>query len=343
MPAPILDQPEPRLVVLMPTWFGDCLMAIPTLRAIKHHRPDAHLAVQLREPLAPLVEGLPFVDERIPVPVDGPGASPLAAAGQLRGRSFGAAVLLPNSFRAAAVAALALIPRRIGYARDGRSGLLTDRLIPQRSGRRFTPVPTLEYYLSLAYYLGAPRRDDDHRMEIVTRPEDDQRATELLASAKGRPVVLLNPGAQKPAKRWPADRFARLAARCSQELGCAVAVTGSPAERDILARVTGAATTPIIDLPKAGMNLRLLKSVTRAAALMVTNDTGPRHLAAAAGTPVVTLFGPTTPDWTHIGFEHERQVIAADAGQPDSMANIGVDEVFARCLELLPPSPPASA
>ena len=343
MSAAPSQQPGPRLVVLMPTWFGDCLMAIPALRALKQHRPDTHLAVQVREPLSPLLEGLPFVDERIPVPVVGRGSSALGAAAQLRGRAFDTAVLLPNSFRAASIAALAMIPRRVGYARDGRGPLLTDRLVPQKIGGSFTPVPTLEYYLSLAYYLGAPRREDDHHMEIVTRPEDDQRAAELLAAAKGRRIVLLNPGAQKPEKRWPADRFAQLAARCTNELGCAVAVTGSPAERDILARVTGAATTAIIDLPKAGMNLRLLKSIVRASALMVTNDTGPRHLAAAAGTPVVTLFGPTTPDWTHIGFDAERQVVAADAGKPESMRNIGVDEVFARCRELLePPDAPAA-
>jgi heptosyltransferase-2 len=136
-------------------------------------------------------------------------------------------------------------------------------------------------------------------------------------------------------KRWPAERYAQLAGRCHHELDAAVAVTGSPDERDILARVTGAATTTILDLPKAGMNVRLLKSVTKQAAVMVTNDTGPRHLAAACDTPVVTLFGPTTPEWTEIGFEQERQVIAPDAGAPDSIRNITVDEVFGKVADLL--------
>ena len=83
------------------------------------------------------------------------------------------------------------------------------------------------------------------------------------------------------------------------------------------------------------MNVRLLKSVTKRCAMMVTNDTGPRHLAAACGVPVVTLFGPTTPAWTEIGFDLERQVVAHDAGEPDSLRHIQVDEVFERLSELL--------
>ena len=308
-------QPAERLLIVLPTWFGDILMATPTLRALKRLWPDTHLAVLVRENLAELVEGLPAVDEVVPMMKKGKGAS---------------------AFRlAAALVSMAGIPRRSGYERDGRGVLLTDKLVPRREGRQFLPVPTLDYYLSIVHYLGGEPYEGDHLMEIATRPEDDERAASLLAGAKGKPVVLLNPGAQKEFKRWPAERFAQLAARCTNELGCAVAVTGSPDERQVLARVTGAATTTIIDLPKAGMNVRLLKSVTKQCALMVTNDTGPRHLAAACDTPLVTLFGPTTPEWTEIGCDKGRQVVARDAGQAESMKQITVDEVFAAAADLL--------
>ncbi|MEM7626784.1 MAG: lipopolysaccharide heptosyltransferase II [Planctomycetota bacterium] len=334
MAKPDQHQPAERLLVVMPTWFGDCVMATPVLRALRQLWPAAHVAVLIRESLVELVEGLPSIDEAIPV-LKGKGGSAFATARRLRPQKFDTAVLLPNSFRAASIAAMAGVPRRVGYDRDGRGLLLTDRLIAPRDDRGFTPVPMLEYYLSLAHYLGAEPGEGDHRMEIATRPEDDQRAESLLASAKGRPVVLMNPGAQMPEKRWPAERFAQLAARCSTELDCAVAVAGAPDERGVLARVTGAATTTIIDLPKAGMNVRLLKSICRLSAVVVTNDTGPRHLAAACGTPVVTLFGPTPPEWTEIGFDRERQVIASDVGQPDSIKQIRVDEVFDRVKELV--------
>ncbi|MEM9883898.1 MAG: glycosyltransferase family 9 protein, partial [Planctomycetota bacterium] len=256
-------------------------------------------------------------------------------AKRLSRERYDTAVLLPNSFRAAALAAMAGIPRRVGYERDGRGVLLTDKLVPRHDGKDFLPVPTLDYYLSIVRYLGGEAFEGDHVMEVATRREDDERAGALLAGANGRPVVLLNPGAQKPMKRWPAERFAQLAARCDKELGCGVAVTGSPDEREVLARVIGAATTSIVDLPKAGMSVRLLKSVTKRCAVMVTNDTGPRHLAAACGVPVVTLFGPTTPAWTEIGYDRERQVVARDAGSAGSMNQITVDEVFGRVAELL--------
>lgn len=335
MPKRDQHQPAERLLVVMPTWFGDILMATPTLRALRRLWPDAHLAVLVRENLTDLLEGLPFIDEILPSLSNGKGASAFRLAKRISKLKFDTAVLLPNSFRSAALASMAGIPRRIGYERDGRGVLLTDKLIPRRDGRHFIPVPTLDYYLSIVHYLGGQAYDGDHVMEVATRPEDDQRAVALLAAAKGKPVVLLNPGAQKEFKRWPAERFAQLAGRCSQELGCAVAVTGSPDEREVLARVTGAATTKVIDLPKAGMNVRLLKSVTQHAAVMVTNDTGPRHLAAACGTPVVTLFGPTTPEWTEIGYDKEAQVVARDAGNAQSMRQISVDEVFAATQSLL--------
>ncbi|MEM9418188.1 MAG: lipopolysaccharide heptosyltransferase II [Planctomycetota bacterium] len=332
-------QPAERLLVVLPTWFGDILMATPTLRALKRLWPDTQLSVLVRESVADLVEGLPYIDHHVPVLMKGKGASAFRLAKRLSKQKYDAAILLPNSFRSAALVSMAGIPRRIGYERDGRGVLLTDKLIPRREGKKFLPVPTLDYYLSIVHYLGGEAYEGDHLMEVATRPEDDERAADLLAGAKGKPVVLLNPGAQKEFKRWPAERFAELAARCSNELGCAVAVTGSPDEREVLARVTGAATTTIIDLPKAGMNVRLLKSVTKKCALMVTNDTGPRHLAAACDTPLVTLFGPTTPEWTEIGYDKERQVVARDAGHAESMKQISVDEVFAAAKDLLNSSP----
>ncbi|MEM1109920.1 MAG: lipopolysaccharide heptosyltransferase II [Planctomycetota bacterium] len=335
MPKRDQHQPAERLLVVLPTWFGDILMATPTLRALRRLWPETHLSVLVRDNLTELVEGLPWVDEVVPMVKKGRGSSAFRLAKRLSKQKYDTAVLLPNSFRAAALVSMAGIPRRIGYERDGRGVLLTDKLIPRREGRNFLPVPTLDYYLSIVHYLGGEAYDGDHVMEVATRPEDDERAAELLAGAKGKPVVLLNPGAQKEFKRWPAERFAQLAARCTNELGCVVAVTGSPDERQVLARVTGAATTTIIDLPKAGMNVRLLKSVTKQCAVMVTNDTGPRHLAAACDTPLVTLFGPTTPEWTEIGYAKERQVVARDAGHAESMKQITVDEVFGAAAELL--------
>jgi heptosyltransferase-2 len=308
------NEPTQRYAVVMPTWLGDCVMATPTLRALRELYPEARLVAVVGPAVRPILEHLPTVDDLLPTRR---GALGLAAA--LRSERFDAAVLLPNSFKAALAAWLAGIPRRVGYERDGRGMLLTDRLVPRHDGKRFVPVPTLDYYLGLARYLGAA--DPPTHMELASSPEEQADADALLQRAGwdpagSAPLVLLNPGAQKPVKRWPADRFGQLADRLTTRCGATVAVTGSPAEAPVLHAVCAAAREPVINLAEHGLTLALLKAVTRRAALMVTNDTGPRHIAAAVDTPVVSLFGPTDPAWTEIAFQHERRVIAPDITDP---------------------------
>jgi lipopolysaccharide heptosyltransferase II len=308
-----------RLLVVMPTWLGDCVMAMPTLRALRGLYPEAHITALAGASVKPIIDPNPWTNRTVTVrtrrrgKARDRGAGPIRLAAKLVAGRFDAAVILPNSFRSALVTAMAKIPKRIGYDRDGRGVLLTDRLLARRTSEGFVPVPTREYYLGLARYLGSP--DPDPALQLFTRPEYDEQADTLLRQggydpASGRTFVLLNPGANYgDAKMWPPDRYAQVADRCAKELGAFVAVNGSPKERQILDQVLAATQSPVFDLSAAGMTLNLLKSVVKRATVMVTNDTGPRHIAAAVGTPVVTVFGPTDPAWTEIGFDAERQVM----------------------------------
>ncbi len=311
-----------RLLVVMPTWLGDCVMAMPTLRALRELYPKAHITALAGTSVRPIIDPNPWLNRvvtgrsrrrsRADHRPDDRSTGPIRLAARLTAGRFDLAVLLPNSFRTALVASLAKIPRRVGYDRDGRGVLLTDRLLARRTLDGFVPVPTRDYYLGLARYLGSA--DPDPQMQLFTKPKHDALADALLKQggydpqSNGR-LVLLNPGANYgDAKMWDPKRYAQVADRCAKELGAFVAVNGSPKERPILDRVLAAAKTPILDLSASGMDLNLLKSIVRRASVMVTNDTGPRHLAAALGTPVVTVFGPTDPAWTEIGFAGERQV-----------------------------------
>jgi lipopolysaccharide heptosyltransferase II len=314
--VPVFD--AQRLLVVMPTWLGDCVMAMPTLSALRALYPDAHITALVGATVRPIIDPNPWINRTVTVRGKRRGkpharrVGPIRLAARLAAGHFDTAVILPNSFRSALVTAMAKIPRRVGYDRDGRGVLLTDRLLARRTLEGFVPVPTRDYYLGLARYLGSA--DPDPAMRLFTRPKHDAQADELLRRGgfdpdAGRRLVLLNPGANYgDAKMWYPQRFAEVADRCADELGAFVAVNGSPKERAILDRVLAAAKTPILDLSAAGMTLSLLKSVVRRASVMVTNDTGPRHVAAALGTPVVTVFGPTDPAWTEIGFQAERQV-----------------------------------
>lgn len=330
-----------RVVVVMPTWVGDTAMATPTLRALRKRYADAHIAALARPMVAPLLEPCPWIDE---LTVYDPRAEGVTAtATKLREKQYDLAVVLPNSFRSALMPWLAGVPHRIGYARGGRGLLLTDRLRAKRDAKGFVPTPTLDYYLQIAERLGS--HVSNRAMELFTTPEDDAAADQLLGDAK-QPLVLLNVGANYgDAKMWLPERFAAVGDRCVRELGATVAVSGAPKERPIVDAVLNAAQEKVIDLSAKGMDLSALKAVVKRADLMVTNDTGPRHIAAAFGVGIVTIFGPTDPIWAALSDVREKQVNADVFCSPCQlkkcpldhrcMTRVSVDDVFAQVSELL--------
>jgi heptosyltransferase-2 len=254
--------------------------------------------------LGDLLAGAPFVDGLIELNMRGP-LGPVRAAGTIRRRRPQAVLLLPNSFRSAVTARLSGAPIRIGYRRDGRGILLTHGLLPERSDR---PTPAIEYYARLgAFALGV--ESIEPRMELAVSDEESAAAEALLSDVDG-PFALLVPGASKREKRWPPERFAQVANALRGSRGLRCVITGTPAERPILGAVTAAVRGAVVDLSRRGATLGSLKAVVQRAALMVTNDTGPRHIAAAFGTPTVSLFGPTDPRWTALPQAKERILLA---------------------------------
>jgi heptosyltransferase-2 len=301
---PLLPADARRIVIVCPSWVGDTVMATPTIRAVRRHRPDARIITLGRPGLDDLLEGCPWIDERIALTMKG-ALGPFRAAQALRATGADAALLLPNSFRSALTVRLGGIPCRIGYDRDGRGRLLTARVPVQR---RETPTPAIDYYLHLA---AAALADDDlaRGMELFVSDAQRDAADALLADVPEH-FVILNPGGNKLPKRWPPESFAAVADALHDDPGLGVVVSGAPGEADVLAAVVDAARAPVVNIAGPGLNLGTLKAIAQRAALMITNDTGPRHIAAALGTPVVTLFGPTDHRWTTLGLEQERLLLA---------------------------------
>ena len=334
--TPPLPRDLRSLLIVCPSWVGDSVMATPILRAARLLLPEARLIVAARRGLDGLLGGAPWLDELITLDMGGL-LGPLRAAGAIRRHRPQAALLLPNSFRSALAVRLSGTPIRIGYDRDGRGMLLTHRLAIQRSP---TPTPAIEYYARLgAYALGTETIETD--MELFVSDEE--------AAAADGPFILLNPGASKPEKRWPAARFAQVADALHESRGLRAVVSGSPGEGDILDAVVGAADSPVINLARRGVNLALLKAVIKRAVLLITNDTGPRHIAAALGTPVVSLFGPTDHRWTALPRANER-ILLAEPFLPDDLIadrhpklcaidRIGAADVIAAAEALLGASP----
>ena len=299
------DKPQ-RIVVFAPNWVGDAVMFTPTLRAFRERFADAHLAILARPAPAAVLTPNPWTDEIIIA--DGMFRSIRA----LRRKRFDLAVLGPNSFRSALVARLGGVRGRLGYSRDGRGWLLTDKIIPTRNADgKFAVVPALDYYLELAKYLGCDT--GDKQMELTVADTDADAAELLLDNAdadKDRPIVLLNPGASYgPAKMYPPDRFAAVADGLIESSEAQIVINAGPAEKSIAETVENAMKhPPLLNLARVENSLGLLKAMVRISDLMITNDTGPRHFAAAFGVGVVTVFGPTDPNWAKIYYDSERIV-----------------------------------
>ncbi len=264
-------------------------MSLPALRALRARYPEAHVAVLARAWVADLYAREPFAGE-----VLRECSSWVRTARELRGR-FDTAILLPNSFSSAAVAALARIPRRIGYDRDRRGFLLTDAIEPPKPGSHES-----FYYLELLRRAGI-LAELPPAAPIVLHGADEaaQRGRALFASmGMHAPVAGLSPGAQNSrAKQWPPGRFVEAAERLAAERGWAIALFGSAKERPLC---TGMAA----ELRRRGCTVLSLAGETSLAQFIdlaascrvfLTNDSGAMHVASALCVPTVAVFGPT--DW----------------------------------------------
>ena len=299
-----------RIALFLPNWVGDVVMATPAIRAVREAFPAADLVAVCKPYVADVLAGAPWFSDVILSDKRGPRSQGLfAVARRLRAIPPDAAILFPNSLRSALVARLGGCRRVIGFARYGRSLLLTDRLHPKRDARGgFMPSPVIDDYNRLARTLGTA--DPGHRMELVTTPADDAAAENVIARfglGRFERMIAINPGAAfGAAKHWPTAHFAELARLFTQRLKSGVVVLCGPTEREMARRIARDSRSPhVFPLSDAPLSLGLTKALIRRADLLVTTDSGPRHFAAAFNRPVVSLFGPTHIEWTRTYFEKE--------------------------------------
>ncbi len=282
-----------KILVRLPNWVGDAVLALPALETVRRAYPDSELWVAGPAWIADLLPRRGFVAGVVPAPTGRGPAALRASARELRSRKFDRGILFTNSFGSALELRLAGIPDRWGYARDGRGFLLTRR-VPAPASR--SGLHQAAYYLNLLARLGLAPGPAEPR--IVVEPGDASRADEMLSRAgrvPGRPLVVLGPGAAYgPAKRWPAARFAELGARLQRDADAEIVLVGAAGEEALSAEVTAGLARPALDFT-GRTTLRELAALLGRARLVVVNDTGPMHIANALGVPVVAVFGPTDP------------------------------------------------
>lgn len=291
-----------RLVVRAPNWIGDAVMCEPALRGLRSLFPQAEVTLLAKSAVAELFIGYPGVD-RIVVYNDRDVHAGLAGkwtlAGTLRGHQFDLAVLFQNAFEAAFLTWLAGIARRYGYATDGRVFFLTDPVaVPDRA----TLIHQVGYYWNLLKPLGLA--GEPSAPALVISAGEERTMESKLASAGIGPadvVIGVNPGSTYgSAKRWLPERFAeaarRLIDRVRKDEGkeAAVIILGAKGEESLGKTIATLVEAKSVVL-SGTTTIRELMAATKRCRLLLTNDTGPMHIAAAFGVPVVAVFGPT--DW----------------------------------------------
>ncbi|MCE5301883.1 MAG: lipopolysaccharide heptosyltransferase II [Planctomycetaceae bacterium] len=341
-----------NIAVFLPNWLGDLVMATPTLRAVRNHFGRTTKIVGLLRPyLADVLRGTDWLDEQWFFDPRSKDRSQHAwsVAQRMRHERFDLAILLPNSLRVAVVAWLGRADQRVGYVRYGRGPLLTGKLFPPKIGRRLIAQPMVDSYLEIARALDCP--PESPRLELATVEADERSADavfERLGLQTSRPIIALNSsGAYGGSKLWPIEHFAALARRIVDELDHEVLAFCGPKERDIARRIVElSGRSRVRSMADQPMDFGTTKACMRRCRLMVSTDSGPRHMAAAFGLPLVTLFGPMLPIWSenptqraiHLTLDldcigcHRR---TCPLGHHRCMQDLSVETVFTAVVQLL--------
>ncbi len=280
--------PAESVLIAGVNWLGDSVMSMPALQAYRRTHPQTKLVMLVKPRLAGLWRLHPAIDELWTVPAHLGGM--LLAARRAGGERFQTAFILPHSFRSALVPFMARIPNRVGLPGHGRDWMLT-RIVQAPS------LPGLEHqYHEYRELFGV----SDLPLEAPRLNLSGQLMDHALRRLKNlnTPRIALLPGAAYgPAKRWPANHFSALGRMLKSALHCGIVVLGSDSENDLCARVAasiGAGTCNLAGQTTLPEFVALLANC----ALVVANDSGGMHLAAAAGVPVLAIFGITDPQKT---------------------------------------------
>jgi heptosyltransferase-2 len=345
------NPPPRRILVRGVNWLGDAVMTTPALLRLREKFPGARITLLTPEKLADLWLHLPAVDEAISF---APRENIFAIGKKLRARKFDLALVLPNSPRSAMEVFLAGIPQRIGYARPWRNFLLTQAIAPRAdavkmrkrsvaeiqslvaahqssagvSPANFSPpaggTPALlssahqiHEYLNLAAALGA--NPEPLPPQLFVTPEEVEAARKKFGLGEiSQPIFGLNPGAEYgPAKRWPVEKFIAAAKEIQQRTNCIWILFGGKGDLQLCERIESEIQNSKFKIQNVcgKTSLRELMSLLKLCRVLLTNDTGPMHVAAALGTPVVVPFGSTSPELTGPGLpgDSRHRLLKSDA------------------------------
>lgn len=311
---------DSRILVRGTNWLGDAVMTTPALWRLREKFPNHYIALLTPEKLKDLWLNHPSVSEVISFSQT---ESIFAVAKKLRMKNFDEALVLPNSPRSAIEVFLARIPRRLGYSRPWRNFFLTQAIAPRGEAVKMHKRSVSEIkkliaqhspakdgsgrfpqcahqsleYLHLAKVMGASAEAIPPKL-FVTSGETETAARKFRLEQLPRPIVGLNAGAEYgPAKRWPVERFIAAVKEVRSRMNCGWILFGGKYDVPLAGQIESAVGGAVLNM--AGKtSLRELMSLLKCCRVFLTNDTGPMHVAAALGVPMVAIFGSTSPELT---------------------------------------------
>ena len=337
-----MNKSRQQILVWLPSPLGDAIMCIPALKAIRKKYADARITFLASDTVRQALTPSDCCDDWLVKNSDPDFKTKL--------KNFDTVILYKNSFGSALTVFLAGINERIGYSREFRGMLLTKKIYPERKGMLdFKPKPMIDYYLDLCSQIGCDI--SDRTIELSVSASDSEYIEKVFADffSPDKPVIILVPGgAFGPSKLWQTDRFAALADKLIDKYNANIVVSVAPNETEIkLAKqICRKSNHKPLNLGDYKLTLGQLKALFAKAALVITNDTGPRHIAIALKRKLITMFGPNNPEWTQTGYSDEIQILPncecapcdkpiCDMKEHHCMNSIKVDMVFTQACKLL--------
>ncbi|MBU0679040.1 MAG: lipopolysaccharide heptosyltransferase II [Verrucomicrobia bacterium] len=326
-----------RVLICGVNWIGDTIMSMPAIQEFRRRHPEDHLALLVKPGLRGLWELHAAPDEILSLESCTGGM--FRTVRSVREKAFNTAYVLPHSFRSSLIPLLARIPVRVGMPGHSRDWMLTDIVAPR--GGEGREHQAYEYY-DLLFPAAA---------SASCEPPELSLPDELLATVKakvpetaGRCVALLPGAARGPSKQWPEEHFIEAGRRLAALPDCTVLVCGSPAEREACDRIAAEIGARAVSV--AGRtNLREWAGLLSLCSLVVCNDSGGMHIAAAVGTPVVAVFGTTDPAKTGPLTDRCRILQYSNSKSRDigrdskdarlALASVRPEEVVTACMEFL--------
>ena len=330
-----------RILLIKPSSLGDIIHGLPVLKALRNKWPDAKISWVVKDAYVDILNGNPLIDELILLIKSSLTTSIFSFRKKLRHGSFDLAVDMQGLFRSGLIAFLSGAPVRIGFsnARELASLFYTHKVDAPLN------LHAVDRNLKLAAALGCEVQEIE--FPINFNRETEQEALGFLQKIQldtRRPLVTFVPGARWEKKRWPLHSFSRLGDLLIQKMGAGIIVAGSRQENRLIHEIRSAMKNPSAEA--VDFSLTKLTALLSKSDVVVTNDSGPMHIAVAMRTPVVALFGPTDPARTG-PYSKKCLIIQRDLecipcfrkqcsqGSFECMESITVEEVFEGVKKIL--------